>query len=167
MKRNLTVLLFFLPIFFFSQSISEKSALDMNYPRISNPDFSIRENTVRFSFDYSDVAGSIQDARITLVVSVPINRRMDRFLEYHYVLGGWKGFFWSASDNLKLTRGRITTRVELPWYTGINQDTNINGFGLAVADSRKFISNPLFVEGEIIRETFFNRIMKLVKEVLA
>jgi len=138
----------------------------MNYPRISNPDFSIRENIVRVSFDYSDVAGSIRDARITLVVAVPINKRMDRLQDFHFVLGGWKGFFWSAEDNFKLTRGRITAQVSLPWYAGINQETNINGFGLAVADSRRYISNAYFVEGEIIRETWLARISRLIKEAL-
>lgn len=166
MKRNLAIMWFFLSMFFFSQSLSARSDLGMNYPRISNPDFSIRENIVKVSFDYSDVAGSIRDARITLVVAVPINSQMDRLQDFHFVLGGWKGFFWTASDNSKLTRGRITAQVSLPWYYGINQETNINGFGLAMADARRYISNAYFIQGEIIRETWLERIERLIKEAL-
>jgi hypothetical protein len=166
MKRNWAVLIFLVPIFFFAKPLSAKSDLEVNYPRISNPDFSIRENIVKVSFDYSDVAGSIKDARIYLVVSVPINSEMDRLQDFHFVLGGWKGFFWSAEDDQKLTRGRITAKVSLPWYTGISQDTAINGFGLAVADARKYISNPYFIQGEIIRESWPGRILRLIKEAL-
>ena len=166
MKRNWAVLFFYLPVFFFADSLSARSDLSLNYPRISNPDFSICKSIVEVSFDYADVAGSIKDARITLVVSIPINRRMDRLEPFHFIPGGWKGFFWSAENSSKLTRGRITAQVELPWYTGINQDTAINGFGLAVADARKYISNPYFVEGQIIRENWLERIRRLIKEAL-
>lgn len=167
MKRSLAVLLFLLPMLFSSQAVSAKADLGTNHPRISNPDFSIRDNIVRVSFDYSDVAGSIQDARITLVVAVPINNRMERLQDFHFVPGGWKGFFWSTEDNRKLTSGRITARVSLPWYSGINQDTNITGFGLAVADARRYISNPYFVEGEIIRESWLQRISRMIRETFA
>jgi len=165
MKRSLAALLFLLPMLFSSQSISAKADLGTNHPLISNPNFSIRDNIVRISFDYSNVAGSIQDARITLVVAVPINKRMERLADFHYVLGNWKGFFWSAVDNLKLTSGRITARVNLPWYSGINQNTNITGFGLAVADARRYISNPCFVEGEIIRESWLERLSRIIREI--
>lgn len=163
MKRSWAVLLFLVPMFFFAESLSARSELEVNYPRISNPDFSIRENIVKVSFDYADVAGSIKDARITLVVSLPVNRRMDRLQDFHFVLGGWKGFFRSWEDNQKLTSGKITAKVELPWYCGINQNTAINGFGLAVADARKYISNPYFIEGEIVRETWLERIERLIR----
>jgi hypothetical protein len=166
MKRNLAVLMFFLPIFFFPRSVSSSSDLGVNIPRISDPIFSILGSVVEVSFGYVDVAGSIKDARIYLIVSVPINQRMDRLEPFQYVLGGWKGFFWSAEDNRKLTSGKITAKLTLPWYTGINQNTNINGFGLAVADARKFISRPHFIQGEIVRETWLERIGRLIKEAL-
>lgn len=158
--------MFLVLMFFFAQTLSASSTLEVNYPRISNPDFSIRNNVVKVSFDYEGVAGNIRDARIYLTVSLPVNRWMDRFEVFRHVQGGWKGFFWSAEDDRRITNGRITAQVILPWYTGINQETNINGFGLAVADSRKFISNPYFIQGEIIRESWTDRILRLIKEVL-
>jgi len=153
-------------ILFLAQSLSVTGDLGLNYPLISNPDFSIHGSTVKVSFDYAGVAGSIRDARIYLTVSLPVNRWMDRFEVFRHVQGGWKGFFWSPEDDRKITSGRITADVILPWYIGINQETNINGFGLAVADARKYISKPYFIHGEIIRETWPERIWRLLKEAL-
>jgi hypothetical protein len=164
--KKLFVFLTIMLLLLLAQPLSIMGETSWNHPRISNPNFSIRENIVKVSFDYLDVAGSIKDARIYLVVSVPINSRMDRLQDFHFVLGGWKGFFWSAEDDQKLTRGRITAKVSLPWYIGINQETNINGFGLAVADARKYISNPYFIQGEIIRETWLARISRFIKKAL-
>ena len=158
--------MFFVPLFFLSESLSAKSDLSLNFPSISNPDFSIHGSTVKVSFDYAGVAGSIRDARIYLIVSLPVNRWMDRFEVFRHVQGGWKGFFWSSEDDRKITSGRTTAEVILPWYTGINQNTNINGFGLAVADARKHISKPYFIQGEIDRETWWMKIYRLIKEAL-
>jgi len=166
MKRSLAVLMFCLAIFFLPESLSARSELKRDFPRISNPDFSIRNNIVKVSFDYADVAGSIRDARIYLVVLLPVTRQIERFEVFPFVMGGWKGFFWSAEDDRKLTSGSVTAKVSLPWYFGINHETNIKGFGLAVADSRKFISNPHFIEGEIDRITWFTKISKFIMEAL-
>src|SRR5512145_124293 len=107
MRRNLSAFFFFLAASLFAQTLSLESEFGLNRPHISNPDFSICENIVKVSFNYSDVAGSICDARITLVLSVPINRQMDRLEPFRVVLGGWKGLFWSEDDNFKLTSGKV------------------------------------------------------------